>query len=90
MPRGWNALTQTFEATMPSDAIDDLLDRHQGAMTKAEYKAAGDEIRALILAERQRCARIAREGCLVEPDGGSPTEDEVALCEEIERRILSQ
>ena len=38
-------------------------------------------------AERKRCAQIARNGCLVPPDGGSPTEDEAALCEEIARRI---
>ena len=37
--------------------------------------------------ERERCAQIALNGCLVYPDGGSPTEDEAALCEEIARRI---
>ena len=38
--------------------------------------------------ERSRCAKVARNGCLVPPDGGSPTEDEAAMCEEIARRIL--
>ena len=42
---------------------------------------------AIEAAERERCALIARNGCLVPPDGGSPTEDERLLCEEIERRI---
>lgn len=32
-------------------------------------------------------ARIAREGALVAPDGGAPTEEERALCERIARRI---
>ena len=42
---------------------------------------------AHILAERERCALIARYGCLVPPDGGSPTDDERVLCDEIEFRI---
>lgn len=37
----------------------------------------------------EAAARVAREGCLVPPDGGSPTEAERLLCEEIERRIRS-
>ena len=37
--------------------------------------------------ERERCARVARDGCLVPPDGGSPTEAEIELCDEIARRI---
>ena len=44
-------------------------------------------IEAAVAVERERCAQIARNGCLVPPDGGSPTEDEAALCEEIARRI---
>lgn len=35
----------------------------------------------------EAAAKVAREGCLVPPDGGSPTTEEVVLCEEIERRI---
>ena len=49
--------------------IDDLLERHQGAMTKVEYDAAAAEIRALIReaveGEREACAKIA-EGDLFE------------------------
>lgn len=33
--------------------------------------------------ERERCARIAVNGCLVPPDGGSPTQDEVRMCDHI-------
>lgn len=43
---------------------------------------------AVIALVRADCARIAREGCLVALDGGSPTEAEGALCGEIARRIL--
>ena len=42
---------------------------------------------AAVMAERERCALIAVNGCLVPPDGGSPTDDERLLCEEIARRI---
>src|SRR3954462_2742894 len=37
----------------------------------------------------ERDAKIAKEGCLVPPDGGSPTNDEVAFCEHIAKAILS-
>ena len=42
---------------------------------------------AAVMAERERCALIAVSGCLVPPDGGSPTDDERLLCGEIARRI---
>ena len=34
-----------------------------------------------------RAARIAREGCLVPPDGGSPTEEERQMCARIAEDI---
>lgn len=33
------------------------------------------------------CANIARNGCLVPPDGGSPSEAESQMCEEIAKLI---
>lgn len=41
-----------------------------------------------IMAERERCAYLARNACLVPPDGGSPTEAEAAVCDEAARRIM--
>jgi hypothetical protein len=41
------------------------------------------------LTER-KSAYIARSGCLVPPDGGSPTEDEADMCDAIAERILSR
>jgi hypothetical protein len=38
-------------------------------------------LRQAVAAERERCAKIAEQGCLVPPDGGSPTEDERLMCE---------
>jgi hypothetical protein len=37
--------------------------------------------------ERERCARLATNGCLAPPDGGSPTEDEARLCDAIAAAI---
>ena len=37
----------------------------------------------------RECARIARDGCLVPPDGGSPTEAEADLCDHISAQILA-
>ena len=36
---------------------------------------------------KERCARIARDGCLVPPDGGLPTEAERLMCEGIAATI---
>lgn len=35
----------------------------------------------------EAAAQAAHNGCLVPPDGGSPTEAEIVLCDEIETRI---
>ena len=40
--------------------------------------------------EREACARIALDGCLVPPDGGSPTEDERLMCEHITAAIRAR
>ena len=40
-----------------------------------------------VAVEREACAKIADTAMLVPPDGGSPTADEVAMCEQIERVI---
>jgi hypothetical protein len=34
-------------------------------------------------------AGVARDGCLVPPDGGSPTEAEAAMCNAIAEHILT-
>ncbi len=49
-----------------------------------------DLIRDAVRAEREACARIASEGCLVPPDGGSPTEDERLMCEGIAAAIRAR
>ena len=41
-------------------------------------------------AERAACEAIARDGCLVPPDGGSPTEDERLMCEGIADAIAAR
>jgi ribonucleotide reductase alpha subunit len=37
----------------------------------------------------ERAVEIARDGCLVPPDGGSPTEEEREMCERIADRIAA-
>ena len=47
---------------------------------------------AKLVAEKERdaCAQIAIYGCMVPPDGGSPTEDERLLCEHIAHSIRAR
>jgi hypothetical protein len=46
-----------------------------------------EERDALIDATVEACAKIAENGCLVPPDGGSPTEDERLMCLQIAAAI---
>jgi len=71
----------------PRESINRLINWH---CSVALDPAVSSDAAALVAAERNRCATIARNGCLVPPDGGSPTEDERLLCEEIERRIRAE
>jgi hypothetical protein len=42
-------------------AIDGILERHQGAMTKTDYEAAGDDIRRLLATRDATIARLSAE-----------------------------
>ena len=54
---------------------------------KKELEASSREIlREQII---KQCAAIARNACLVPPDGGSPTEEERLVCEAAEQNILA-
>ena len=59
-----------------------------------DYVCYPDEIEAFakLIAEKEReaCATIAIYGCMVPPDGGSPTEDERLLCEHIAHSIRAR
>jgi hypothetical protein len=54
------------------------------AFAKA-YQAAApiDNVREAL----EKAATIALNGCLVPPDGGSPTENEIAMCDDIAKSI---
>ena len=70
---------------------DSMASQRDDAWTADDVaRAFSDGAARGIAAERVRCAVVARNGCLVPPDGGSPTEDERLLCEEIARRILAK
>jgi hypothetical protein len=51
-----------------------------------DMEAAADRIEALEQALRE-AAKIARNGCLVPPDGGTPTEAERLMCDHIAAAI---
>lgn len=40
--------------------------------------------------ERVACAHLAKNACLNPPDGGSPTTEEVEVCDEAYRRIMKR
>lgn len=52
------------------------------ALTVAEEVVRSDEA--------AECQRIAREACLVPPDGGSPTSEEKACCDAMEAAIRAR
>ena len=45
-----------------------------------EALAASPEVQALVMAERERCARIAAAACLLPPDGGDPHWEAIEAC----------
>jgi len=44
-------------------------------------------VQAVLAAKLEDAASVAANACLVEPDGGNPTEDEKFVCEEAYRRV---
>ncbi len=65
-------------------AVIDCIDFSQPV---SAFNRLENKIIAALQEERERCARIAANGCLVPPDGGSPTEDEVRMCDSIAAAI---
>lgn len=63
------------------------------AGNSAHRELLADEIEAALTASHARgleeAAGIARNGCLVPPDGGSPTDDEREMCDRIADAILA-
>ena len=58
--------------------------------TEEEMIDAANEAEATgIRRATERAARIAREGCLVPPDGGSPSNAEREICDAIAARIMA-
>jgi hypothetical protein len=57
---------------------------------ESETKTLAAQIDILVNKKLDHAAYLARHACLVPPDGGSPTEDEAAVCDEAAKRILAQ
>jgi hypothetical protein len=84
-----------------SDDVDDNLEFKRGvaqwrpnattraAMAEARTMDEKDAEIAKLRAALTKAVEIAREGCLVPPDGGSPTEEAREMCERIAERIAA-
>lgn len=70
----WKAPQQVPDDAWPRDIIALALDKFANAARQQALREA---------------AVVAGFACLQAPDGGSPTEAEVQLCEEAQRRILA-
>ena len=74
----WEHGDDAHRAWLRSVAVPDIA----SALATARAEGAAEE--------REACARIAHEGCLVPPDGGSPSSEELAVCDHIERYIRAR
>lgn len=73
--------------TGPLTVGQQIVARWETDMTLAEPCELAQLIDDAIAAEREACARVAENACLVPPDGGSPTEDEARMCADAARYI---
>ena len=90
--KAWNAKYTASYSNWDCHGID------ESGPTISQRNQLRDQMRAAIAAvapliaaaEREECARIATYGCLVPPDGGSPTENEVDMCNSIAAAIRAR
>lgn len=82
--RGW--ANELVVGGTSSDAATVRLMREAAAALSQPVPApqTAEKMRADLI---EQCAYIAIHGCLVPPDGGSPTESERLMCEDIAARI---
>jgi hypothetical protein len=76
---------EIIEMANKAYAIDDGKPLHPSALFHLERFA-----KLVAQHERDACAEIAFNGCLVPPDGGSPTEAERLMCEDIANAIRAR
>ena len=74
------------EAAIPAWAMEIVhaIEFELSTYWEPEYQAV---IARALVAERERAAKIAFNGCLVPPDGGSPTQSETEMCDRIATAI---
>lgn len=82
------AQTNAMEARVANASLFNHLRGLINVDSVLEYYRA--RVAEAVEAEREACARIAREGCLVPPDGGSPTEEERIMCEGVATAIRNR
>lgn len=66
------------------EELSDEIARLRAEVERLTRKLDGEWNAAIV-----RAAEIARNACLVPPDGGSPTEAEVSVCDTAYQRILT-
>lgn len=80
LQRVWSALNKHG---ITADGKTHAADAVESALTSS--RAQLERLRGAL----RQAETIARNGCLVPPDGGSPTESEVAMCDAIARTIAA-
>jgi Lar family restriction alleviation protein len=81
------------DATFPSDGCNGATEGDTSVWNRRDPAVLAElpEVKAMIAAAvrdaLERAASVACNACLVDPDGGNPTEDERLVCEEAYRRI---
>lgn len=77
---------EMFSTGTHHNALDDCITQARAVCAAYKVIRSGQPDHDLIV---RKCAKIARDGCLVPPDGGSPTNEEADLCDSIADSILS-
>lgn len=75
---------------MTQDELTKLINEFLPYPSKGQHYALRQFATIVADAEREACAFIAFNGCLVPPDGGSPTEAERLMCEDIATAIRAR
>jgi hypothetical protein len=91
----YRSLVRAALASAIPEAVKNEKASVAGWMLEHSYPTGhGDTVADLLVElvghERGACAKIARDGCLVPPDGGSPTEEEADMCDRIATLILAR
>ena len=94
MPSDGVMKPETMYGWTTSDQIDEWRNESDNTSDNGDLLVYFEYIRADVAADMvatalREAARVALNACLVPPDGGSPTENEAAVCAAASRYILA-